>query len=503
MSEKIYASAARLRREYLESIGIHTSIDWVDYWWRYDAEQQAFCHVVSDEKLILRGPATVQGAGAWPWYRLDYQCQSDGAFYPLLVEVKHIEPGPSRAGAVYASKQWTKKFFDVWRVDHDRSLGLWRAETGQTGLPPYGLWRRADLAIGWAALCFPDDLQGMPRAEMLGVNGGWLNGKWRSGFFRRTYFPWQMVGSGIPVPEHSGGPTITGDRARFEGCLELPYWLMPLDEPCPEFEETIRPSLEINEPPPNSFFTGTERCRPAVTLDSESSGTLASGQIEFVKVIEVCESVKSPALISKDNAVICVARYHVKHPPPHGNPETWVYCISGLLFAVGGELIYGDPSMPWQPENTERNDCGCNGTPGPYWWISTKMVGTPTVCLDEDRANQIDTNLLERKRLVEFIVTAWGDVGCRLAWFLGTPKSYRSYLLLSDSIIHGYATSTHLHSLSKYLNVSIGEATTVYFEFDSGMNVASVCEIGLIDVGIELVVKWYTNSWFDSHEGIR
>lgn len=177
------------------------------YWWTYDPAAKTYRHRAFTEEVRFVGPAAVaDSTSVWPWFRFDYVSEAEGAWYPLLVQVKTGQPEPykgisqwidwERAGLVeYEDRHaYPKSTFRFWRVDHDRSLALWREASGFTDeLPPYGLWRRADLAIISAALCLPPASPIGTSPEMVALNGGWLNGAWHSDFFRRATYSWHRA----------------------------------------------------------------------------------------------------------------------------------------------------------------------------------------------------------------------------------------------------------------------------------------------------------------------
>jgi hypothetical protein len=215
-----------------------------EYWWSYRTNEQALVHKYSDERIEYQSHKQdgLPQTGPDRWLRLEYRCKSDGAWYPLLVQIRRCSPGETDPTASIFRRTWFRPQLDIWRVDHTRSLALWRSETGRADLPSYGLWRRADLAVIQAARCpTPDGIVfGVRSAEMVALNGGWLNGRWRAEFYRQAYhadrflkYDEECVGK-----DRSGRPFNFAESLRAHGGAELvaiPYYLMPLDTPCPHW----------------------------------------------------------------------------------------------------------------------------------------------------------------------------------------------------------------------------------------------------------------------------
>ena len=221
----------------------------VPYWWTFDAGARTFRHLGTGEEIRLIARVNMHGA-IHPWYRFDYVHEGDRAFYPLLVEAKLAAPEPYRgigqwvdvvpASAVEYEDRAPlgRTLFDVWRVDHDLSLELWRTETGARGaLPPYGLWRRADMAIVAAALCLPPVAPLGSPPDMVLLNGGWLNGEWRSDYYRRATYSWHrasgadkygLTPEGAIKPGHGAGQFFPLEQA----------WRLPLLTECPRWSRT-------------------------------------------------------------------------------------------------------------------------------------------------------------------------------------------------------------------------------------------------------------------------
>lgn len=217
----------------------------VPYWWTFDAAAKRYRHRTSGEEIRLIGLAdSVDASGPWPWLRFEYGHPDEKAWYPLLVEIKRGEPEPQRGIAQWVDvikaapfeyedrHQFPRSDFVFWRVDHDRSLELWRRETGQPdAYPTYGLWRRADLAVIAAALCLPP-AEGMPPADMVLLNGGWLNGQWRSEFYRRSAYSWHRASGAGNYPVLPGGTLKIGHGAQQFYAIAQ-YQPLPLEAPCP------------------------------------------------------------------------------------------------------------------------------------------------------------------------------------------------------------------------------------------------------------------------------
>jgi len=73
----------------------------------------------------------------------------------------------------------------VWRIDYGRSARIWFRRTGaeQRHLT-YGQWRRVDdfaqIAFGY----WPETRETGQVASLIGLQGGWLNGRWTDDFYR-------------------------------------------------------------------------------------------------------------------------------------------------------------------------------------------------------------------------------------------------------------------------------------------------------------------------------
>jgi hypothetical protein len=218
------------------------------YWWTFDAATKIFRHRVFGEEIRFVGPAVVADASSiWPWFRFDYVSEAEGAWYPLLVQFKTGQPEPykgisqwidwERAGLVEYEERhaFPKSTFRFWRVDHDRSLSLWRELSGFADeLPPYGLWRRADLAILSAALCLPQaNLMGSA-PEMVALNGGWLNGEWQSSLYRRATYSWHRA-SGADKCAFTPDGRMKPDHIRTQFFPQDQAWRIPLFAECPRW----------------------------------------------------------------------------------------------------------------------------------------------------------------------------------------------------------------------------------------------------------------------------
>jgi hypothetical protein len=218
----------------------------VPYWWTWDAPGERYMHRATGEQVRYMGPVHVADAsGAWPWHRFDYVHEVDGAWYPLLVEIRIGAPEPyngisqwidwTKAGPLeYEDRHpFGKEHFQLWRVDHDRSMALWRQTTGQPdALPPYGLWRRADLAMIASALTLPPPEGHLPPPEMVMLNGGWLNGEWRSALYRRSTYSWHRASGADKNPVGPDGKMQKGHGARIFYPLSQAS-LLPLHADCP------------------------------------------------------------------------------------------------------------------------------------------------------------------------------------------------------------------------------------------------------------------------------
>ena len=216
------------------------------FWWTFDAATKVFRHRIFGEEIRYIGPVTVDGAsGVWPWFRFDYVSEAEGAWYPLLVQVKTAQPEPygginqwidwERAGLVEYEERhaFPKSSFRFWRVDHDRSLTLWQEDCGFADeLPPYGLWRRADLAIISAALCLPPVALIGSAPEMVALNGGWLNGEWRSGFYRRATYSWHRA-SGADKCAFTPAGKMRPEAIRDQFFPDLQAARIPIYSSCP------------------------------------------------------------------------------------------------------------------------------------------------------------------------------------------------------------------------------------------------------------------------------
>ena len=218
------------------------------YWWTFDAASKTFRHRVFGDEIRYIGPTHVADTDSiWPWFRFDYVDEAEGAWYPLLVQSKTGQPEPykgisqwidwERAGLVEYEERhaFPKSTFRFWRVDHDRSLAIWRQEMGLTAeLPPYGLWRRADLAILSAGLHLaPVPLIGSA-PEMIALNGGWLNGEWRSHYYRRATYSWHRA-AGADKCAYTPDGKIKPDHNRTQFFPLEQAWRPPLFASCPRW----------------------------------------------------------------------------------------------------------------------------------------------------------------------------------------------------------------------------------------------------------------------------
>ena len=145
-------------------------------WWDYAPEERALVNTVTEERVVHRRAARrdeVQVDG--DWHLFEYR--HDDIRVPLLVR-----------SVVRSSSNDT--YSRRWVVDYDRSLVIWRQETGATDLFfPYGLWRRVEECVMDA---FSRWLRVPPGSDRdisiyaYGV-GGWLNGTWRGEYTRTRH----------------------------------------------------------------------------------------------------------------------------------------------------------------------------------------------------------------------------------------------------------------------------------------------------------------------------
>jgi hypothetical protein len=216
------------------------------YWWRYEAADKTFRHRATGEELRFVGSLPgEEGTTIWPWYRFDYVHTAEDVAYPLVVQWREGRPEPAngiaqwvdweRAGAVEYEERapFGRSSFPMWVVDHDRSLALWRRETAAAdALPTYGLWRRADLAAIGCGLCVPFAAPTGHHADMVLLKGGWLNGAWRSGFYRRSTWSWNRASGADKAIIDSFGRLKPGAG---NTCFFAPNeaFLLPLNASCP------------------------------------------------------------------------------------------------------------------------------------------------------------------------------------------------------------------------------------------------------------------------------
>ena len=66
---------------------------------------------------------------------------------------------------------------NTWTIDHRDSAARWRADSGLRW-PPYGQWRRVELAVSDALLCWPQCEATGPVPWKIVSLGGWFNGQW-------------------------------------------------------------------------------------------------------------------------------------------------------------------------------------------------------------------------------------------------------------------------------------------------------------------------------------
>jgi hypothetical protein len=170
--------------------GVEWSGDWtreVRHWWRLHPHEPIVIHRASGEQVAYIGDLGEPG-----WHRFEYRHRD--VLYPLAVEMKRIWWPNPRAGQ-HTGPRGDEREPDelrlfLWRVDHLRSADLWRQarklEDSSDQPPPYWLWRRVDTAIIDAALLWPKKYPSeLKAADEVAIEGGWLNGLWRSSFFRR------------------------------------------------------------------------------------------------------------------------------------------------------------------------------------------------------------------------------------------------------------------------------------------------------------------------------
>ncbi len=124
--------------------------------WQFDPETVTLFDATSGQNLRFEG--VVPERPFWLFRYRDPDIQ-----YPIVVS-----GWPDR----FAPNQG-----NTWTIDHRASAARWRAESGLRW-PPYGLWRRVELAVSDALLCWPEcDATGPLPWKFVSL-GGWFNGQW-------------------------------------------------------------------------------------------------------------------------------------------------------------------------------------------------------------------------------------------------------------------------------------------------------------------------------------
>jgi hypothetical protein len=157
------------------------------HWWRFDPREPGLVHRASGERLVYVGGLRDPGC-----HQFDYR--HEDIAYSLAVKLKRVWwPNPvanRRLPPRYDELAPAELQLHVWQVDHVRSAELWRdwgaPKFDVNHSPPFWLWSRVDRAIIDAALLWPKGVvPGIAPATEVAINGGWLNGLWREGLFRR------------------------------------------------------------------------------------------------------------------------------------------------------------------------------------------------------------------------------------------------------------------------------------------------------------------------------
>ena len=124
--------------------------------WQFDPETVTLFDAASGQQLRFEG--VVPDRPYWLFRYRDPEIQ-----YPIVVS------------------GWPDQFVpregNTWTIDHRDSAARWRAESGLRW-PPYGLWRRVELAVSDALLCWPHCEATGPLPWKIVSLGGWFNGQW-------------------------------------------------------------------------------------------------------------------------------------------------------------------------------------------------------------------------------------------------------------------------------------------------------------------------------------
>lgn len=144
-------------------------------WWFIDQERAALVNPSTKQcvRWVAKEIDDVElGLCATPhrsWMQFEYE--DPECIYPILVEWRNNPQTPGKS--------------ITWRIDHVRSGRLWaRQNPGKAEFPPYGLWRRADIAVSDALSCWPSMGATGPAPHAIWINGGWFNGKPTDKFYR-------------------------------------------------------------------------------------------------------------------------------------------------------------------------------------------------------------------------------------------------------------------------------------------------------------------------------
>ena len=124
--------------------------------WRFDPEAVTLFDENSGQHLHFEGAVPERPYWLFRYHDRDIQ-------YPIVVSGWPAEFGP---------RPW-----NTWTIDHRASAERWRNESGAR-VPSYGLWRRVDLAVSDALLCWPPCDATGPLSWKIVSLGGWFNGQW-------------------------------------------------------------------------------------------------------------------------------------------------------------------------------------------------------------------------------------------------------------------------------------------------------------------------------------
>jgi hypothetical protein len=108
--------------------------------------------------------------------RLRLRCRSAGLDWSVLVS--RIDRRPS------GTWDYRQQTMSRWSIDHDQFRQAWRRE-GHDGLPDPDAWDRLRQFVEEAVLSWGDGPAAGPAPQSLATSGGWYEGKWRGGEFRR------------------------------------------------------------------------------------------------------------------------------------------------------------------------------------------------------------------------------------------------------------------------------------------------------------------------------